>query len=218
MNPIDPISDKLAKSMGRLFELGGFALAFGFAGLVLIMVANVSTGSLKLPMFVVGCLLTFICLFYFLFISLQARRATKSLKEDLPLLDALQRAALQVSELASVTQSFAFKHLAKVQKAIETISPMIESLPVIGPAAKKVGLTDSAKVSAVIVAATQGTKDVVFRLQEAIRTGDLKGIQKYGKQLDSALADLKVALKGDEAAQAVAEADSTHRVGVKQHR
>jgi|GEM_PF-2349858 len=194
---IVPISDSLAKSLERLFKAGGFALAFGFAGLLLIMVANFSSTDLKLPIFIVGCILTFICLFFFLFSSLRARKVTQRIKDDFPLLDALQHTSLQVTELASVTQSYVFKHLAKVQKAIETVSPMIESLPVIGPAAKKVGLTDSAKLSVVIVAATEGTKEVVLGLQEAIRTGDLKAIQKYGKQLDIALRDLKIALKVD---------------------
>ena len=151
-------------------------------------------------MFSVGCVLTFVCLFFFLFSSLRARRVTQRLKEDLPLLDALQKTAYQVTELASVTQSFAFKHLAKVQRAIDSVSPLIEALPVVGPAAKKAGLTDSARLSTVIVAATEGTKEVVLRLQEAIRTGDLDEIQKYGKQLDVALTDLKVALKVDIAA------------------
>ena len=102
--PLVPISDSLSKSIERLFKAGGFALAFGFAGLLLIVVANLSNGELKLPMFDVGCLLTFICLFFFLFSSLRARRASQRLKEDLPLLDALQRTAFQVIELASVTQ------------------------------------------------------------------------------------------------------------------
>jgi hypothetical protein len=52
-------------------------------------------------------------------------------------------------------------------------------------------------VSSVIVAATESTKETVMHLQEAIRMGDLREIQKYGKQLDHALSELKSALKSD---------------------
>lgn len=194
---IVPISGALSKPMERLFKVGGFALAFGFAGLFLMVFANVSDGQLRIPIFIVGCLLTLSCLAFFVYTNLKAKNATRSLKEDLPLLDALQSTAYQVAEVASVTQSFAFKHLAKIQRAVEVVAPMVESLPVVGPAAKKAGLTSSAKVSSVIVAATETTKETVLHLQEAIRKGDLREIQKYGKQLDQALSELKYALKVD---------------------
>lgn len=195
--PIVPISGALSKPMERLFKAGGFALAFGFAGLFLMVFASMSGSQLRVPMFVAGSLLTFVCLAFFVYTNLKARNATRSLKEDLPLLDALQRTAYQVVEMASVTQSFAFKHLEKIQRAVEVVAPLIESLPVVGQVAKKAGLTNSVRVSAVIVAATENTKETVLRLQEAIRRGDLKEIQKYGKQLDRALSELKAALKAD---------------------
>lgn len=195
--PIVPISNALAKPIERLFKAGGFALAFGFAGLFLIVFANLSDGQLRMPVFISGCLLTFVCLAFFVYTSLKAKSATTSLKEDLPLLDALQRTAYQVSEVAFVTQSFAFKHLQKIQRAIDAVAPYIESLPVVGQAAKKAGLTNSATISAVIVAATENTKETVICLQGAIRKGDLKEIQRYGRQLDQALSELKAALKVD---------------------
>lgn len=192
---IVPISNALAKPMERLFKVGGFALAFGFSGIVLMVVANLVDRQLLVPMFAVGCFLTISCLAFFVYTNLKARNASRSLKEDLPLLDALQKTAYQVAEVAAVTQSFAFKHLTKIQQAVDAIAPLIESLPVVGQAAKKSGLTDSARVSSVIVSATENTKNVVLHLQEAIRAGDLKEIQKYGKQLDTALSELKSALK-----------------------
>jgi hypothetical protein len=36
-NPIVPITDSLARAIEKLFITGGFALAFGFAGLFLII-------------------------------------------------------------------------------------------------------------------------------------------------------------------------------------
>lgn len=192
-----PISDSLSNALSKLFKLGGFALAFGFAGLLLTLTANFSPEQLTLPMFAVGSVLTFACLSYFLVSSLRTRQVAQRLKDDLPLLDTLQRAALQVTEFASVSQAFAFKHLTKIQKAIETVSPMIEALPLVGPAARSAGLTDSAKISGLIVSTTESTKDVVLGLQDAIRSGNLKAIQLYTMKLESVLAELKTSLRSD---------------------
>jgi hypothetical protein len=144
---------------------------------------------------IIGCLLTLSFLVFFLYASLYARRVSRSVAEELPLIDSLQRTAYQATELASVTQSFAFKHLEKIQLGIKIITPMIESLPVVGPAAKRAGLTDSTRLYSAIVSATEGTKTTVRELQEAIRKGDLKGIQEYGKQLEEAVSNLKFALR-----------------------
>lgn len=194
---IVPISSTIAKPMEDLFRVGGFALAFGFAGLILMIVAIFIEGQLQLPLFVIGSSLTFICLAFFLYTSLRNRSAARSVAEDLPLLDALQRTAYQAAELASVTQSYAFKHLERIQNAVSLVAPMLESLPVVGPAAKRAGLTDAAKLSNVIVTATDGTRTTVIQLQEAIRQGDLREIKKYGKQLEEAVSSLKLALRNE---------------------
>ena len=194
---IVPISSAIAKPMEDLFRVGGFALAFGFAGLVLMIIAIFRDGSLQIPLFIIGAVLTFLCLAFFLYTSLKTRTAAHSISEDLPLLDALQHTAYQAAELASVTQSFAFKHLERIQRVIAIVAPMLESLPVVGPAAKRAGLTDAAKLSSAIVTATDGTKETVIQLQEAIRKGDLHEIQKYGLQLDEAVTNLKLALRQD---------------------
>jgi hypothetical protein len=192
---IVPISRTLAKPMANLFKVSGFALTFGFAGLVMMIIATLTSGHLRLPVFIIGCLLTLSFLVFFLYASLYARRVSRSVAEELPLIDSLQRTAYQATELASVTQSFAFKHLEKIQLGIKIITPMIESLPVVGPAAKRAGLTDSTRLYSAIVSATEGTKTTVRELQEAIRKGDLKGIQEYGKQLEEAVSNLKFALR-----------------------
>lgn len=194
---IVPISGYLAKLMKDLFYVGGFALAFGFAGLLLMMVANFNGGNLQIPLFVIGALLTFACLAFFLYTSLRAKSTVQRVAEDLPLLDALQRTAFQATELASVTQSYAFKHLEKIQVTISIVVPMIESLPGVGPIIKRFGLTNVTKLSEAIVVATDGTKAIVLELQEAIRKGDLKEILHYEKQLEVAVRKLKAELKNE---------------------
>jgi len=194
---IVPISGALSKPMERLFRTGGFALAFGFAGLFLIIFAGISSGAMRVAIFVVGCVLTFSCLAYFVYTNLKAKKATRSLKEDLPLLDALQKTAYQVAEVASVIQSLAFRHLSKIQEAVDAVAPVLEAWPVLGEAARKAGLTNSARMASIIVAATESTKEIVQNLQEAIRVGDLKEVRTYGRQLDHALSQLKSVLSAD---------------------
>lgn len=63
------LSDSIAKSFERLFKAGGFALAFGFGGLLLIVLANFSYGDLQGPTFCFGCLLTLICVIFFVITS-----------------------------------------------------------------------------------------------------------------------------------------------------
>lgn len=194
---IHPISSGIAKPMEDLFRVGGFALAFGFAGLFLMIIANFTNSQVQLPLFITGASLTFLCFAFFLYTSLRTRSAARSVAEDLPLLDALQRTAYQAAELASVTQALAFKHLNRIQETVAAVAPMLESLPIVGPAAKRAGLTDAVKLSTAIVAATDGTKITVINLQEAIRKGDLREIKKYGKQLEEAVSNLKFALRDE---------------------
>jgi hypothetical protein len=190
-----PISRTLEKPMASLFKVGGLALTIGFAGLVMMIIATFTSRQPQLPIFIIGCLLTLSCLAFFVYTNLHIRRVLRSVSENLPVVDALQRTAYQATELASVTQSFAFKHLEKIQLGIKIITPMIESLPVVGPAAKRAGLTDSTRVYSAIVSVTEGTKTTVLKLQEAIRKGDLKGIQEYGRELEEAVSSLKLALR-----------------------
>ncbi len=211
-----PISESLSKALERLFKAGGFALAFGFGGMVLIVFASLSEGVLKVPIFTAGCLMTFVCLFFFVFSSVRTRQVTDRIKDDLPLLDTLQLVALQVADLASLTQSLAFKHLLRVQKAVETVSPMIESLPIIGPIAKNSGLTDAARISGVIVEGTETTKEIVVEMQKAIRSGDLKALERYASKLEGALSSLKAALKADSDAQPINSRDATREVAQNQ--
>lgn len=190
-------SESISKALERLYRVGGFALAFGYAGLLMLIFAPAS-GALQLPTFIVGSTIIFACLSYFLFINLRTRRVTQRIMGDLPLLDNLQKVALQLADFASLTQSLAFKHILKIQKDIETVSPIIESLAVIGAAAKFAGITDAAKFPAVIVDTTEATKEIVLKIQKAIAYGDLKALDVYAVKRDVALSNLREALRGND--------------------
>src|SRR6266481_4638520 len=102
--PVVPISNSISKALGGLFKIGGFALAFGFAGLLLALCAALVKGQLILPMFYAGCALIFVCLIYFVLSAARTREVSRRIKDDLPLLDGLQGIALQLTDLAAITQ------------------------------------------------------------------------------------------------------------------
>ena len=195
---IVPISEALLRSIDRLVKLGGVVLAFGFVGLGLVIVAHFSAGEIKSISFISGCILIFACFSFIILNSFRMLQLTQQIKEKLPLLDTFQGVALQILEFTSLTQSFAFQHLATVQKAVSTVLPMIESLPIIGAAAKDAGLTDSSKISGVIVGSSmESTQEVVVQLQKALRSGDLEAINRYASALEVSMDKLKNALKAD---------------------
>lgn len=100
--PIVPVSNSIAKALERRFKVGGFALAFGFTGLLLTLCASFAGAELKVPTFYVGSTLTFICLAYFVLSGARTREVTRRIKDDLPLLDGLQEIALQLTDLAAM--------------------------------------------------------------------------------------------------------------------
>jgi hypothetical protein len=191
------LTESLSKGLERLFRIGGFALAFGFGGMFLIVFSNASNQTLQMPMFLAGCVLTFGCLLYFVVNNIGTRKAAKRIKDDLPLLDSLQQVSLQLTDFASLTQALAFKNLSKIQGAIATVLPLIESVPFVGKAAKSAGLTDVERLSGAIVSGTENAKDIVRNLEAAIRSGDLKAIDKYASQLNGVLNLLRGALARD---------------------
>lgn len=196
-DPIVPISEALLRSIDRLVKLGGVVLAFGCVGLGLVIVAHFSIGELESIAFISGCILIFACFSFIILNSFRMLQLTQQIKEKLPLLDAFQGVVLQILELTSLTQSFTFKHLVTLQKAVESVIPTIESLPIIGVAARITGLTEATKISGAIVSATDNTQEVVVQLQKAIRSGDLEAINRYASQLEVSMDKLKSALKAD---------------------
>jgi hypothetical protein len=129
--------------------------------------------------------------------SRRARRAALSLRDDLPLLDDLQQTAFRVTEIADVTQTFAFKHLMRAQRAFTTINGIVEKVPFVGAAVKRAGFIDMAEVSGKLATATMEANNRIRLLQDALRNADLKGVQEYGRQVDAALVQMRKTLAVD---------------------
>jgi len=61
---IVPISESLSKALERLFKAGGFALASGFGGMLLILFSSMADEKLTPRFLLLGvCLLSLVCFF-----------------------------------------------------------------------------------------------------------------------------------------------------------
>ena len=189
-----PISANLTSKVQMLFRAGRVTLSLGYIGLVLVVVSGINGGEWAALLHGTGCTLIFLSLTLVVVASRKARSATMSLREDLPLLDDLQMTAFRVTEIADVTQTFAFKHLMRAQKAFTTINSIVEKIPFVGTAVKRAGFIDMGEVSARLATATLEANNRIRLLQDALRHADLKGVQEYGKQVDAALAQMRKTL------------------------
>tara|TARA_Y100001963_G_C6635208_1_gene378246 strand:+ start:86 stop:643 length:558 start_codon:yes stop_codon:yes gene_type:complete len=184
--------------MDKLYKTGGFALAFGFAGIISMIFANLPGLTLPSELFVVGAILTISCFLFFVYTHFQGTRKAKAeIDENKPLIDAVQDVSLQVTELISVIQAYSFKNLSKIHNTLEVACPIIEGLPVVGAKAKEWGLNDAAKISGLIVDTTENTKNLVLDLKVALVNADLKKLKNYSSELRQAVDLTKKALKTD---------------------
>src|SRR6478736_890553 len=129
-----------------------------------------------------GCLLVAVCLSLMLIASRRAKLAALSLKEDLPMLDDLQRTALRATEIADVTQTFAFKHLMRAQRAFTSVTAIVDKIPFIGTAVKR-RIDGMGDASSRLATATMEANNRIKLLQVSLRNADLQGIREYGRQV-----------------------------------
>lgn len=81
------------------------------------------------------------------------------------------------------------------QRGVKTVLPLIEKLPILGPAARNPGLAEAAKLSDAIVGITESATHTIRELEDAIRSGDLKRLREYYAGLSDAIASLRSMLK-----------------------
>jgi hypothetical protein len=192
-----PLSATLAGKVDRLFRASTATVLAGFFGLLLVIVAGTrSGGETTALMHGAGCALILYTLALVLVANRKAKIAARSLKDDLPLLDDLQQTVYRISEMADVTQNFAFKHLMRAQRALSSIESMVGKIPFIGAAVKR-RVVDLNEVSARLSAATLEANGRIRLLQEALRNADLQGVREYGRQVDAALANLRKSLDAE---------------------
>lgn len=179
------------------YKAGGAALALILVGTVL-MLASVAAGP-SIPSYIAagaGATAIFAILTRVYFIEFRdAKRITKTIKDNQALMNSVQESAIQLTEICAELQTLAFKHSDKVRPMVKTLRETlraVQDVPLLGKTelgGKIVALAGNAKLqevddlSAAIVEGTENAKKVIDDLRRALTTLDAKPIIEYSKQL-----------------------------------
>jgi hypothetical protein len=194
--PIVRLTDKLSDAISKLYKTGGFALAFGFAGIILMLGANIFGGELAIYLLIIGAVLTFLCLGFFLYTTLKQNSvAKKVLIDNKETIDTIQDISLELIKMVNTLQSYCFKNIGKIDEALQRLIPVLSSFPLLGDKLKDYGLSNLSVISTTIVENTDKVEKVVSDLEEAILTADSKKLNQYSKELSSLVVLLKKSLK-----------------------
>lgn len=189
-------TDTFSEAIKKLFMAGGFALAFGFAGIIMILGAKIFGQSDSIILIIIGSILTFSCLGFFLFSTITGDLATKKvLSDNKELMDAIQDLSIQLTKLVSIAQSYSFKNIEKINDASNLAIPKIKALPFIGDKVSEYGLDNAALISQTIVDSGEKIDIIVNEIQQSLIEGDHSKLKDYSKELANLIEDIKQQLK-----------------------
>jgi len=182
------IADKFLKAVPKFFQVGGFPLVFGTGGLVLIILAGAIGGrQLSRVEFWAGCVLTFVCLAYYIADAVAKVRATA----PLPIASEVQEMSSLVKEISSMCQSIAFRYEGYIQEALRAVNNVAARFPFADGILKAIGIAELESYSKTVVAATESVKKISDDIEAAVRNGDIERMREYAAKLRGILQDLR---------------------------
>lgn len=144
LTPFDPMtftidkkfSEAISNPLIKAYQKGGLGLAFLVLGAILLLASAFLDRSNPLLwiLAVIGFLLILavVALFYFQAIRpIQNAQTTVSANADV--IDAVQMAAMRMTEVAYLLQSTAFKHAETIRQIIAIATVKVRDIPVVGP-------------------------------------------------------------------------------------
>lgn len=193
---ITRFTDSLSSAVEKLYKAGGFALAFGFSGIVLILGAKIF-GQEQAPWIIaLGAILTFICLGFFLYTTLRGNKEiTKSIRDNKEAVDAVQDISLQLTKLTNTAQAYSFKNIEKINKTLEIAIPKLQAIPFLGDKIEEYGLNKVGSISKLIVENSEKVENLVSDIEQAIINADHKKLKTYSKDLANLVSSMKQQLK-----------------------
>jgi hypothetical protein len=181
------VSDGVSVPLTRAYKAGGFGLAILTLGAILMLTAFFLSGPtpIRYTVLAIGALLTFFTLIYvYIKELLPLRHAQAGASESMDMIDAIQKAAIELTDLASDFQALAFKNASQIATVLTQARPILRSLPLIGGIADSEMVVQADKLSGVIVSTTQNAREVILNLKKALINADPSYIESH-------LADLK---------------------------
>ena len=193
---ISRFTDSLSKSVNTLFKTGGFALAFGFAGIIMILGANLLGQEESTLIIIIGAVLTFSCLGFFFYTTLKGNSdAANAIKNNEEAIDAIQDIPIQLTRLVNTAQAYSFKNIKKINNVLNVAVPALKSIPLFGDKITKYGLDDARLISKAIVESSGYTEQLVSDIELALVNADHASLKEYSEKLSVLVANLKDQLK-----------------------
>jgi len=127
---ITRFTDVLSNSIDKLYKTGGFALAFGFAGIIMMLGARLFGQEESSRLIILGAILTFSCLAFFLFSTMSGNRnAKRAISDNKEAIDAVQDISIQLTRLTNTLQAYSFKNIDKINKIVGAAIPALKTIP-----------------------------------------------------------------------------------------
>jgi hypothetical protein len=192
------VSDGVSAPLLKAYGAGGFGLAFLTLGAILMLTAFFlnQPGPVRYTVLAVGALLTFFTLIYVYVKELSPlKRAQAAVIENKDMIDAIQKAAIELTYLASDFQSLAFKNASQIAQVLTEARPLLRNIPLIGQVADSKLVVQADDLSKLIVSSSKSTREVISNLQKALIEANpsyinahLDDLKNYRSEIDEMLA------------------------------
>jgi hypothetical protein len=193
-------SEAISNPLIKAYQKGGLGLAFLVLGAVLLLASAFLDRSNPLSWVLAATgfllILTVVALFYFQAIRpIQTAQATVTTNAEA--IDVVQKAAMQMTEVAYLFQATAFKHAETIRQIITIATLKVREIPVVGPPTSLVLQRVLDKYSPSVVELTEDTKAVIDGVRTALARADTKQLNTYIGQLAELRDRLSTALKAN---------------------
>jgi hypothetical protein len=191
-------SEALSQPLIKAYQQGGLALTFLVLGAMFLFASafldrsNPLVWVLALTGLIV--VLIVVALFYFQAIR-PIKNAQNAVSTNADTLDAVQRAAMQMTEVAYLVQAVAFKHGETIRQLIGIATVKVRQVPIIGPQIGTALEGTLDKYNSSVVELTEDAKSVIDGVRDALARADAHRLNIYVGQLAQVRDKLALALK-----------------------
>ena len=192
-NGINLATDAIGKMLKELYDRGGTKLAVLGLGAVVMLGAFIygqSAGASRpfghVFLFTGFLLIAFALVFTWLQELRPLADAQAKLQSNKDMIDTIQIAAVDLSDLALELQTLAVKHSDDINRVITSIRPQIRNIPLVGPL-----IADSDQVKGIetlsesITATAMKAKRVLLDLKQALEKSDPTRLKGYLAELEA---------------------------------
>jgi hypothetical protein len=176
------IADAASEPLRKAYLAGGFGLCLLTLGAILMLAAFFLDHRDPVTYIVLGTGV-FLVLFTVLYVYFKELRrlvkAHSSIKSNKELIDAVQQAAVELTDLASDLQALAFKHANEVSAAINLARPILTNVPLLSKILDNETFSKAQALSSTIVGTTQKARQVIDDLRSALVQANASYLKKY---------------------------------------